>query len=346
MINIKNYIIEESKKLGIDIIGFTDGEPLIDIKDYLIYKRKSNKYTEFEEKDIEKRINPRLTFPDCKSIIVLAMSYNVDYKIGEGIGLKGSLSKSSWGLDYHKVLKEKMETLVYNIKKKKDFQYMAFSDTGPLVDRELAKKAGIGYYGKNCSIISHQYGSFIFLGYILTDMEIEMEAKIIEDECGDCNLCIQACPTAALESAYNLNPKKCISYLTQTKDIIPDNLREKMGIKIYGCDTCQIVCPKNKGVRLSSSNEFMPVKTKGVIDLKELLSMSNREFRDKYGDMAGGWRGKNTLKRNAIIALGNVKDKDNIPLLYREKEKDIESLNEYIKWAMEKINSNRNNNAK
>ncbi|NLY46101.1 MAG: tRNA epoxyqueuosine(34) reductase QueG [Tissierella sp.] len=337
MKDLKEFIINKSKELGIDVIGFTDGEPLLDIKEYLKYRIDNNINTEFEEKDIEKRINPKITFPGCKSIIVIAMSYNIDFKRHNPNILKGSLSKSSWGADYHKVLKERIEKLIDEIKMATDFEYKYFVDTGPLVDRELAKKAGIGYYGKNCSIINKEYGSFIFIGYIMTDLDINFEKAQVENDCGDCNLCIKACPIGALESKYGLNPKKCISYLTQTKEIIPDGYLDKMGIKIYGCDTCQLVCPKNKDIKKSNHEEFLPKDTHGIVDIKELLSMSNKQFRDKYGSMAGSWRGKNILKRNAIIALGNMKDKKNIDLLLEEKKKGIEMLRPYIDWALNKI---------
>lgn len=334
--DLKEYIINKSKELQIDVIGFTDGGPLLDIKDYLKSRLDQGIYTEFEEMDIEKRIDPKLSFPNCKSIIVIAISYNNDYKNEESDIIKGSLSKSSWGMDYHGVLKDRMESLVTEIKKKVDFTYRCFSDTGPLVDRELAKKSGVGYYGKNCSIINKGYGSFIFLGYILTDLDIEFKETTSMEDCGECNLCIDACPTKAL-APYRLNPKKCISYLTQTKDIIDDELRDKMATKIYGCDTCQLVCPKNKAVNLPNHREFVPNITNGLVDIEELLDMSNREFKEKYGHMAGSWRGKNILKRNAIIALGNMKDKKNIKLLLKEKEKDIDMLNPYIDWAINKI---------
>lgn len=340
MESLKEYIIEKSKELNIDMIGFTDGEPLLDIKDYLAYRIENNIYTEFEETDIYKRIDPKLSFKDCQSIIVIGISYNVDYKKMDLDILKGKLSKSSWGLDYHKLLGDKMESLIQEINKKVDFDYKAFVDTGPLVDRELAKKSGLGYYGKNCSIINEEYGSFIFLGYILTDLSIEGEASLVEDACVDCDLCIRACPTNALEAPYRLNPMRCISYLTQTKDIIPEELLAKMANNIYGCDTCQSVCPKNKGVKKSIHKEFIPEKTNGIVDIEELLSMSNRQFKEKYGSMAGSWRGKNILKRNAIIALGNMKDKGSIELLMAEKKKDVEILNPYIDWALDKILNN------
>lgn len=336
MNSLNQYIINKSKELNIDICGFTDGEPLTNLKEYLIYREENNIKTEFEEEDIEKRIIPRITLATCKSIIVLGISYNVDYNEKPDYPLKGQLSKSSWGRDYHLVLREKIDLLIQEIEKVTEFEYKYFVDTGPLVDRELAKKAGIGYYGKNCSIINDKYGSFIFLGYILTDLDLDYSGEV-EDKCGDCTLCLRACPTGALEGSGKFNPKKCISYLTQTKDNIPVEFREKMGMKIYGCDTCQLVCPKNKGVRKSSNEDFLPNITKGYMDLEELLHISNRQFRNKYGSMAGSWRGKNILKRNAIIALGNMKKEENIELLIPQLKDPNPMIREYAQWAIVNI---------
>lgn len=335
MIDIKQYILDKSKVLDIDIIGFTDGEPLCNLEGYLDYRVEKDRTTEFEERYIKKRIDPKLTFPDCKSIIVIGISYNVDYKHNSYL-LKGCLSRSSWGIDYHRVLKDKMEALVQEIGRKIDFKYKYFVDTGPLVERELAKKAGIGYYGKNCSIVNHDYGSFIFLGHIMTDLDLSLDNPV-EDNCGDCDLCIKACPTNALKGDYTMNSKRCVSYLTQTKGNIPEALMEKMGINIYGCDTCQLVCPKNKGIKKSIHRDFIPEETNGIIDIEELLNMTNRQFKNKYGPMAASWRGKNILKRNAIIALGNMKDSKNIDLLISEKKKNNPLLKPYIDWAMSRI---------
>lgn len=334
--NLKEYIIEKSKILNIDMIGFTDSAPLYNVKKHLNYRLENNLQTEFEEKEVERRIDPKLTFPSCKSIIVIALSYNVDFEITNDNKLKGALSKSSWGLDYHRVLKAKMKSLIEEIKDIEDFDYKMYVDTGPLVERELANKAGIGYYGKNCSIINDEYGSFIFIGYIMTDLDIEADTNRVYSKCGDCDLCIRACPTNALEP-YKLNPKKCISYLTQTKDIIPIEYRKKINSKIYGCDTCQLVCPKNKDVKPSVHLDFIPYNTGGYMDIIELLSMSNSQFKRKYGSMSGAWRGKNILKRNAIIALGNMKVPENSYLLKNIDSNNSSYMEEYIKWAMENI---------
>lgn len=333
--DIKKYIIDSSKDLGIDLIGFTDNRNL-DRKDFLLAKRASKKTTEFEEADLDKRLNPNLTLANCKSIIVIGLSYNTDYKIKKTYELSGKLSMSSWGLDYHKVLGQKLDLLVDKIKEKASFDYKAFVDTGPLIDRDLAKNSGLGFFGKNCSIINKEYGSFIFLGYILTSLDIK-EDKAVEKDCGDCDLCLKACPTGALESAYNINPKRCISYLTQTREEISGELRRKMGKSIYGCDICQRVCPKNKGVRVSDHEEFIPLITGGEMDLEELLTISNKQFKRKFGSMAGSWRGRNILKRNAIIALENMKDQDNIGLLEKTKANASDLLKEYIDWSIENI---------
>ena len=334
--NLKNYIISKSKELNIDLIGFTDNSPFLDEKKYILKRQKNNKQTEFEEKDIDKRIDPLLTLPSCKSIIVIGISYNINYAENVNYKLKGRLSKSSWGIDYHKMLNTKMESLVREISKIKDFEYKFFIDTGPLIDRALAKRSGIGYIGKNCSIINDEYGSFLFLGYMLTNLELSPDSRI-EEKCGDCRLCIKACPTGALEEPYKLNPKKCISYLTQTKENIPIELRGKMGIKIYGCDTCQSVCPKNKGIINSNHEEFIPEITKGYMDLEELLYISNRQFKNKYGHMAGSWRGKTIFKRNAIIALGNRKEIRNIELLIQQLKDPNPMIRDYASWAIIKI---------
>lgn len=332
--DLKQYIIEKSKELNIDLIGFTDCDPLYNIKDYLVERRNAKRETEFEEKDIEKRIDPKLTFPDCKTIISIGLSYNITYNEKPNFKLKGMLSRSSWGMDYHIVLKKRMESLVKEIEKVILFNYKCFVDTGPLVDREIARKSGIGYYGKNCSIINDEYGSFIFLGYILTDLDIEDYSTPAENKCGDCNRCIKACPTGALEEPYKVNPKKCISYLTQTRDTIPYELRNKMGSKIYGCDTCQMACPKNKDIIKPNHEEFLPIVTKGYVNIEELLFMSNKEFKKKYGDMSGSWRGKNILRRNAIIALGNMKDKNNLELLKQLLKSESSMIREYASWAI------------
>lgn len=336
--DLKEYIAHKSKIVGIDIIGFTKPEKMDNLIGFL-EKRKEKEYnTELEESNILSRTNPLALMPESRTIIAIGVSYNIEYKSvpHESGKWTGLLSKSSWGEDYHKVLKNKMEDLVKEIKKEIDFKYIICVDTSPLIDREISKSAGIGWYGKNCSIINDDYGSFIFLGYILTDLDLE-ENERIEEKCGNCRLCIDACPTQAIEEGYIINAKRCISYMTQTKKKIPYDLREKIGMKIYGCDTCQLVCPKNDKVIKGSSKEFVPQLTKGIIPIEEIITISNKDFKEKYGSMSGAWRGKNILKRNAIIALGNIRDKSSIKLLKTALHDESPMIREYAAWSLIRI---------
>ena len=261
----------------------------------------------------------------------VAIPYDTGIQPKSDCILRGSLSKSSWGKDYHKVLGGLLRDLAEILKSETGEIFLPYVDTGPLVDREVALRAGIGYYGKNCSIINPEFGSWVFLGYILTTLRLESARTPMVSQCGECRICLDACPTGALEAPGVLNSKKCISYLTQTKGMIDNELRAKMGVKIYGCDTCQVVCPKNKGIPISTHNEFIPEKTGGCVDILELISMSKNEFAAKYGNMAGSWRGRSVLIRNALIALENTGLKGNYTEeIERLKERNIKLYKPYL----------------
>lgn len=333
-------ILKIKEELNIDIIGVTDCRVIKEREELLINRILNHKNTEFEEIVIENRIDPSEFFEPCKSIITVGISYNTDYQLkNEEYTFEGKLSKTSWGEDYHTILNKIMGSLVLKLEEIYKFKYKITVDTGPLLDREIAYKSGIGYFGKNNSIINPEHGSFIFLGYILTDLEIDSIDERIKNLCGECQLCIDACPTQALESAFSVNPKKCISYLTQTKGYIELEYRDKMKNQLYGCDICQSVCPKNKEIVLSNRQEFYPLDTNGVLDIEEILNMSNREFKEKYGYMSGSWRGKSIFVRNSIIALGNTKvNKDKaLKLLEKELVKSDHKYKEYILWAIDKL---------
>lgn len=332
---LKETIKDAAKNIGIDMIGFTSAEPFYSLEAILKDRIEKNNSPEFEEKNICLRIYPKLTMKDCKSIIVVGLSYNIDKENSAIVKIKGSLSKSSWGVDYHKVLPDYMNRLVDKLKETMDFKAMVFTDTGPLVDRELAYRAGLGYYGKNCSIINSKYGSFFFIGYILTDLDIEENKEQIKSQCGDCQLCLKACPTSALLAAGKLDTNRCISYLSQTKKPIKEELARQMGIKIYGCDTCQVVCPKNKDVEKSTHREFTPIKTGGVVDIEELLEMSKKDFNIKYKDMSGSWRGKTVLIRNSLIALNNISLDEHYDLVENLHNRGVEFLKPYTKLWLE-----------
>ncbi len=307
-VSIKQQLIHYANTLQIDTIGFCSAEPFEQVREILQSRATNGYLSGFEEPDIEKRIDPKKTLKDVKTIIVIGMGYHKIIESCPSEGLRGRLSKSAWGVDYHSIMKDKLYQLGLYLLQISPGHYEAFADTGPLVDREVAKRAGLGWQGKHCGIISPTLGSWFFIGYILTDIEIEKDEPLEGSRCGSCTRCQKACPTNALQGDYALNSKRCISYLTQVKEDISPELMEKMGLQIYGCDICQSVCPYNQGISPVTHPYFVPECVEPDPILEDLLEMSNQQFKNTYGLTAAGWRGKKTLQRNGIIALGNSKD--------------------------------------
>ncbi|MCZ8523866.1 MULTISPECIES: tRNA epoxyqueuosine(34) reductase QueG [Paenibacillus] len=307
--------------LGIDKIGFASAEPFAELKDILVRHREQGYESGFEERDIDKRVNPSLTMESPRSIISIAVAYPSKLKNpprSEPGRYRGILSRSAWGTDYHHVLRDRLQRLEAWIRSEvPGAQTVSMVDTGVLVDRAVAERAGIGWVGKNCSVITPEWGSWVYLGEIVTNVPFPADQPVL-DSCGDCTLCIDACPTDALVGPGQLNAQRCVSYLTQTKGIIEDDeLKRKIGNRLYGCDTCQIVCPKNKGMDADHHPELQPDAEQVKPLLVPLLQMTNREFKEKFGSSAASWRGRKPMQRNAILALGNFRDREALPELLR-----------------------------
>lgn len=332
---MKNKITETANSLGIDRIGFTKMTKLDELSELLNYRIKNNYICEFEEQDISKRLDVSYLLPNCKTIITAIFPYAKGYRVPEKVGM-GNLSVSSYGMDYHKVLHEKLELLVLNLKKEIDFNYKICVDNTPLIDRAVCTKSGLGYIGKNNMFIDDEYGSFVFLGSVLTDLDISVDdSDIFSDKCGNCNICISKCPNNAILENRMINTKKCVSYLSQTKEYIPIEYRKAMGNQIYGCDICQISCPKNyKILNRDSKEDYSSL----LVDLGELFKISNKEFNFKYGSIAGSWRGKNIWKRNAIIACANMGLNNFYDKIKDELYGQSEMFKTYAAWALLKLN--------
>lgn len=299
---MKEKITEIAYKMGIKAIGYTNILEYDYLEKFFLDRKLKNYDNELEEEDLNKRLFVNNLFPECKSIITVGIPYAAGYEKPKNMTSRtipnGLISVVSFGEDYHSVVKKVLNKLVIEISKYKKFKYMICVDTSPLIDREICKNSSIGNYGKNSLLINDTFGSFMYLGYILTDLDIETENQIEnKDICKDCNICIDVCPNNAILKNDGVNTKKCISYLTQTKTYIPLEYRKNMANAIYACDMCQITCPKNKDVlEKKTSNDYSEL----VIDIVELMNMSNSDFMKKYGNLSGSWRGKNVWKRNGI----------------------------------------------
>lgn len=345
---LKEDVIEYSKKIGIDKIGFASVDVFTEFKQRLIEQEKLNYASGFEKGTIEERTEPKRLMNGAKSIISIALAYpsripNAPKSTKEN--RRGIFCRASWGEDYHHVLRERLEKLAAYIQSREpQFIYKIMVDTGELSDRAVAERAGIGFSGKNTMIITKEYGSFVYLGEMITNIPFTPD-RPVEDSCGDCRICLDACPTGALVQGGQLNAQRCLAYLTQTKDYVPEEFIEKIGTRVYGCDTCQAVCPWNKGIDFHLHEEFEPEPDVAKPLLKPMLTMSNREFREKFGHVSGFWRGKKPLQRNAIIGLAHYKDETAVDLLIEVLEEDVRPvIKGTAAWALGKIGTEKAKN--
>lgn len=324
---LKQKIIDASKEIGIDKIGFTSAEPFDHLKDSLIEQKDNQHTTGFEHGNIDERLYPELIFDKPQSIISIALAYptRMTHRLKSVRGEKrGKFARASWGIDYHDILKDRLNKLIDFIKDEMtdfDSDFKPMVDTGELIDVVVAQRAGLGFIGKNGLLITEEFGSYVYLGEIITNIPFEPDTPI-ENQCGECTKCIDQCPTSALLGDGRMNAQRCLSYQTQTKGFMPEEYRPKIRSIIYGCDICQEVCPFNKGKNFHFHEEMEPDPEVVTPLLKPLLTISNREFKETFGYLAGSWRGKKPIQRNAIIALANVKDKTSIPNLLECIEKD------------------------
>lgn len=284
----------ESK--NIDIMGVAPVGPYFELEKILIYRKEKGYLTGMEEQDLQKRIDPRLIMEDAKSVIVCAFPYY----IGDHEG--ANISKYCYGEDYHIVTKKILNEVCLEIASEvEDFKYEIFADNGSLVDRYLAYLSGVGYFGVNNNIITDKYGSYIFIAYIVNNYDFPAD-KPLEKNCMKCNKCVEYCPGNAVLGNFEMDPRKCLSYITQKKEDLSEKEVEllKENRKIFGCDICQDVCPHNKNIEKTNIAEF----TENImtnIDKNEIDEISNKEFKRRYKNRAFSWRGRKIIKRNLDI---------------------------------------------
>ncbi|MCG7337547.1 tRNA epoxyqueuosine(34) reductase QueG [Sporosarcina sp. ACRSM] len=340
-VRLQQAVREYAQSIGIDKIGFTTAAPFRELKNRLKRQQELGYQSGFEEKDLDKRTQPALLLDQAESIIAIAVAYpskmsnSPKGKKGER---RGIFCRASWGIDYHVVLREKLALLEeFILKQVPDAKVRSMVDTGELVDRAVAERAGIGWSAKNCAIITPEFGSYVYLGEMITNIPFAPDVPM-EDECGDCTLCLDACPTGALVQGGQLNAQRCIAFLTQTKKPIPEEFRAKIGNRLYGCDTCQTICPKNKGKHNLHQQAFQPDPELAKPLLQPMLRLSNREFKERFGEVSGSWRGKNPIQRNAIIALAHFKDETAVPELIAMLGTDPRPvIRGTIAWALGEI---------
>jgi epoxyqueuosine reductase len=292
-LDYKKEILDFCRGMGLDTVGFTKCRMYTDLGKYLQFRKENLLENEFEEKDIHRRINSYRYMDGGKTIISIAFPYLFKKPIKKG---KIGFSIYTWGKDYHEVIGAYLKKICYFIANLGG-KAIYFVDNNFLPERYIAFQSGIGFIGENNMLITEKYGSYVFLGEVITDMEIESDMPQIS-KCGNCNLCQIVCPTGAIRGYRDSN--KCMSYITQKKHI-DDMWFAKFQGRLFGCDTCQEVCPYNENVAYSNIKGFKPFDFMEKVDLNEIVNIDKSTFMRKYKNTSCGWRGKNIIQRNSII---------------------------------------------
>ncbi|WZL72188.1 tRNA epoxyqueuosine(34) reductase QueG [Clostridiaceae bacterium 35-E11] len=300
---MKEKLKQFCQQHNIDMVGIAPIGPYKELERILKDRMDKGYLTGMEEQDISKRVDPQRTMKDVASIIVCAFPYFIVHQEDANI------SKYAYAKDYHLIVKEELENIGAFLKEEIDgFIYQTFVDTGPFVDRYLAYLSGIGYFGINNHIITDRYGSYVFIGYILNNYPFEPD-KPLKKTCIQCGACMKSCPGGAILGDFQINPRRCLSFTTQKKDVLSreeKKLLEKHPM-VFGCDICQDVCPHNQNVSYTPIEAFQ----KSIIyklEEKEIERISNKAFKRKYGDRAFSWRGRKLILRNLEAQRKTTKD--------------------------------------
>jgi epoxyqueuosine reductase len=288
-----------------------------------------------------KRASLRAVAPWARSVIVCAINYNTSHPYSTQVHdpERGWISRYAWSRkDYHQAVMRRLRVVEDKVKQAcAPLQTRCYVDTGPLVERVYAKYAGVGWIGKNTCILNQKLGSWLFLGVILTSLELEPDLPA-PDRCGTCTRCIDACPTDALIAPYQLDSNRCISYLTiEKRGAIPEEMRDGMGRHVFGCDICQDVCPWNRKAPATAEAEFQP--REGLVNpaLEWLAEMSAEEFRERFRGSPIRRAQRSGLRRNAVIAMGNSGDRRFVPVLQKLSDDEDWSVAEHARWAAQRL---------
>jgi len=284
---------------------------------------------------------PQALLAGARSVVCVAVPFATAAP-RRRLPLHGRVSNYAWGTDYHGMLRGILRAVADVLDAHAGAPACAIAcDTAPLAERAFAARAGVGWVGKHANLISPGLGSFVFLGEIVTTVELTADAPL-RKTCGACRRCVDVCPTGALRGDYTIDATRCISDLTQRKDAIPARLRPLMGDWIWGCDLCQEICPPTRAARPRVDERFAPDEALAAPGLIELLALGSAEFRRRFRRTSLGWRGPAVLRRNAAVALGNALDRAAVPALERALAADRSALvRGHAAWALGRIGSPR-----
>jgi epoxyqueuosine reductase len=357
---MKAAIRQRALELGFDGCCFTTAAAPASAEQFQSWlAQKNHGEMAYLERNAEKRIEPQKVLPGAKSVIVLAASYATSdgWQVASDKKLQKSGSRHSSpatrhfpGLvaryarfdDYHDVLGERLKLLTGFVNQFGDeTRSLWYVDTGPILERDFAQRAGLGFVGKHTNLISRKLGNWIFLSEIITTLELEPDAPE-KNHCGNCTRCITACPTNAITAPFQLDARKCISYLTiELKGSIPIEFRKAVGNRIYGCDDCLAVCPWNRFAHEGSLMKTHAREELNPPDLIELLSLDEKDFKSRFAGSPISRTKRRGFLRNVCVALGNTGDESTLPALKKASYDSEPLIAEHARWAIGQIEARR-----
>ena len=351
--HVTQAVKDAAAQFGFDVVGVTSADAFSD-RGETAKGRVSEGLMDglpwFTEERVERGADPRNLLPNARSIISLALSYHHDDDAvtTEGNGPppgtqpRGRIARYAWGEDYHRVFARRVKSFIETlpgIVGDPEMQTRWYTDTGPMLDRAVAERAGVGWFGKNTNILTSQ-GSWMLLAQIITTLELQPDEPL-KKTCGACTACIEACPTGAIVAPYVLDNSRCISYLTiENRGAIPPELRPLIGDWIFGCDICQDVCPVNRKARVGQAYEELTRDAEGRArpELVELLSLDDDGFRERFRQSAVLRAKPAGMRRNVCVALGNIADPTTVgPLRRVLRHDDSPIVRGHAAWALGRI---------
>jgi epoxyqueuosine reductase len=347
-VEMKTRLVEFARTLGFDSCRVAACSPpghANEFGDWL--KAGAHGEMEYMARGEEKRRDPRKILSGAKSVVVLALNYFQGVVAGVLPANKaaagaaattstGRIARYAWGDDYHDVIAAKLDKIDIFLR---EFggQQKCYVDTGPILERDHAAKAGIGWHGKSTMLINEKLGTWFFLAEILTTLELPADEPT-RDRCGTCERCINACPTGAITEPHKLDARRCISYLTiELKSSIPLELRPLIGDRIFGCDDCLDACPWNRFAQVSHESAFAARKSTTAFSLRDYLAMNETEFRNLFRNSPIKRIKRRGFLRNVCVALGNVGTEEDLPALEAAAADHEPLIAEHAAWAIEQI---------
>ena len=320
-----------AEELGIDVVGAAPAEPYTETERHIRERRARGLFADmrFTMATPEISCHPESLVLGARTVVSAALCYYAPApEPGPG---EGKLPRYTWS-DRYAELRQKLDALGRRL----GGSYRVLVDANQHVDREGAARAGVGFYGKNTLLITRRHGSWVVLGTLVTDVEIERSPPLGTD-CGSCRLCIDACPTGALDEPGTLDASKCLSYWTQAPGSVPEEYRAKLGTQVYGCDICQDVCPWNRGVEKRRAEDAPPAEAEPTVSLVEWLQASDEDLRERYDRLYFPRNDPRYLRRNALVAAGNSGDPALAGAVERYRADDDAMLREHAEWALARL---------